>query len=136
METTDFGTIQIRAFEASEALPIQNATVKITGSDEYNRDIQISQLTDSDGMTKAIPLPAPPANLSMSPGAVLEPYSVFDVEIVKDGYYPKRIFNVPIFAGIKAMLPIEMLPLTYNKDGSIIQLKGLNSIIYENENLN
>ena len=131
----DYGIIQIRAYRASEALPIQNAAVKITGSGEYNSDIQISQLTDNDGITPEIRVPAPAASLSTSPNASSQPYSVYDVEIAKEGYYPKRIVNIPIFAGIKAMLPIEMIPLAYSEDGKVIPLDNLNAIIYENENL-
>ena len=136
MQTSDYGTIQIRAYSASEALPVVDASVKISSAGESNRDLQFSLLTDIDGLTKELMLPAPSARLSMSPGASSLPYSEFDIEIVKDGYYPKKILNVPIFAGTRAILPIEMLPLSYQDDGSVIPLKNLNSIIYENEKLN
>jgi hypothetical protein len=131
----DYGVIQVRTFRASEALPIKNASVKITGSDEHNTDIQISELTNSDGITPEIRLPAPSASLSMFPNAASQPYSNFDVEIVKEGYYPKKILNIPIFAGIKAVLPIEMIPLVYSENGDIKPLNNLNSVIYENDKL-
>ena len=131
----DYGAMQVRVFRASEALPIQNASVKITGSDEYNGDIQISLLTDNDGVTPTVNLPAPPPELSRSPGAKSQPYSTFDVEIVKAGYYPKKIISIPIFAGIKAVLPIEMIPLSYSETGDVIRLENLNSVIFENEML-
>lgn len=132
---SDYGTLQVRAFRASEALPIENALVKVTGSGEDNGDIQISQLTDSDGITPEIKLSAPPPALSMSPNAAAQPYSTFDVEIIKEGYYVKKILNVPIFSNIKATLPIEMLPFAYSEKGNVIQLNNINSVIRENDNL-
>ena len=132
MNNSDYGTLQIRAYRASEALPIHNAVVKIVGSGEYNTEIMISKLTDHDGLTEEIALPTPNISLSLSPSPPSVPYSVFDIDVVKEGYYPKKIFNVPIFAGAKAVLPIEMIPVAYDEDGAIIPIKNLNSIIYEN----
>ena len=132
MNTTDYGTLQIRTYRASEALPIHNTVVKIVGSGEYNSEIMISRLTDVDGLTEEIPLPTPNKSLSLSPSPPSVPYSVFDVDVVKEGYYPKKIFNVPIFAGTKAVLPIEMVPVAYDENGAVIPIKNLNSIIYEN----
>ena len=61
--------------------------------------------------------------------------AVYNVELVKDGFYPKRIDSVPIFSGTTAVLPIEMIPIAYKDNGEIIPKDNLNSIIYENENL-
>ena len=132
MNNSDYGTLQIRAYRASEALPIHNAVVKIVGAGEYNTEIMISKLTDHDGLTEEIALPTPNISLSLSPSPPSVPYSVFDIDVVKEGYYPKKIFNVPIFAGAKAVLPIEMIPVAYDENGAVIPIKNLNSIIYEN----
>ena len=133
MSSNDYGILQIRVYRASEALPIRNAVVKITGADEYNTDIMISELTDIDGLTKEIPLQTPARYLSLSPNPASSPYSVYDVDITKAGYYPKKIFNVPIFAQTKASLPIEMIPVAYDQNGAVIPLENLNSVIYEND---
>lgn len=131
----DFGNIKVRTSTASGALPVEGALIKIYGTDEYNKDVMYSVLTDSNGITREISLPAPSKSYSTSPGAQEAPYAVYNVELVKDGYYPKRIDNVPIFSGTTAVLPIEMIPLTYANDGSVIPQYNLNSTIYENENL-
>ena len=135
MDNKEYGIMQIRTTRASEALPLEGALVKITGSGEDNTYVKYSEITNQDGLTKELKLPTPSKSLSMSPNATAIPYSVFDVEIVKDGYYPKKIVNIPIFSGIKAVLPIEMIPLAYSENGEIIHLKNLNSIIYENQHL-
>ena len=135
MNYENFGNIRIRTYTAAGALPIDGVLVKIYGADEYNRDVMYSLITDENGITKEISLPAPPRAYSAAPGAKEMPYSVYNVELSKSGFYPKRIDNVPIFNGIDAVLPIEMIPLSYNQDGTV-QIQGnLNSVIYENENL-
>ena len=135
MNYENFGSMRIRTYAASGAIPIDGALVKIYGIDDYNGDVAYSLLTDADGITRAVSLPAPPKAYSSAPGAKENPYSVYNVEIAKEGFYPKRIDNVPIFNGISAVLPIEMIPLSYNSDGTVIRQSNLNSTIYENENL-
>ncbi len=135
MDYTGIGQLQARIFTASDALPIENATVKIKGAGENYRDIQYSLLTDVDGITKVVTLPTPSKNFSLSPSAAEFPYAVYDVEIAKEGYYTKRIHDVPIFDSIKAILPIEMLPLIYNSDGEIVKIENIDSTITENPRL-
>lgn len=135
MNFENFGNMRIRTYTAAGALPIDGALVKIYGTDDYNKDIIYSLLTDEDGITKEVSLPAPPKVYSASPGAKESPYSVYNVEITKNGFYPKRIDNVPIFNGIRAVLPIEMIPLSFAEDGSVVKQNILNSTIYENEHL-
>lgn len=135
MNYENFGNIRIRTYTAAGALPIDGVLVKIYGADEYNRDVTYSLITDENGITKEISLPAPPRAYSAAPGAKEMPYSVYNVELSKSGFYPKRIDNVPIFNGIDAVLPIEMIPISYNQDGTVQSQGNLNSVIYENENL-
>ena len=135
MNSENYGSMRIRAYTASGALPTDGVLVKIYGTDDYNKDIIYSLLTDENGVTRSVSLPAPPRVYSSSPGADECPYSVYNVELVKDGFYPKRIDNVPIFNGVNAVLPIEMIPLTYGNDGAVVPQKNLNSTVYENEHL-
>ena len=135
MNYDSFGNLRVRTFTAAGALPIENALIKIYGAESYNNGIAYSLLTDNDGITQELSLPAPLKLYSASPGAKESPYAVYNVEIAKDGFYPKQIENVPIFSGTSAVLPIEMIPLSYMKNGDIAPQSNLNSIIYENEHL-
>ena len=135
MKYEDFGYIRVRTYAADGALPIEGTIIKIYGADDYDKGVMHSLLTDSNGITVQVALPTPAKSYSVAPGAAEAPYSVYNVELAKDGYYPKKIDNVPIFAGTSALLPIEMVPLKYESDGSIIPQYNLNSVIYENDNL-
>lgn len=129
------GQIRIRTYTAAGALPVEGTLIKIYGTDDYNKDVKYSLLTDSNGITEKISLPTPLKQYSMAPDSQESPYSVYNVELAKDGYYPKRIDNIPIFSDTNALLPIEMIPLSYAENGDIIPNDNLNSTIYENENL-
>ena len=129
------GSIRIKTYTATEALPVSGTLVKIYGTDDYNKDIKYSLITDSNGITEKISLPTPNKSYSTSPGAKESPYAVYNVELVKDGFYPKRIDNVPIFSDTTALLPIEMIPLSYDEEGTVIPNNNLNSTIYENDKL-
>ena len=133
MENKNYGTLQIRSYTASGALPVKEAVVKITGAEESNGYIQYSVLTDSDGITKQIPLPTPLKEYSLSPNPKETPYSIYDATISKEGYYTKVIKSIPIFEFTNAFLPIEMIPLSYDETGKIRALANMNTTVYENE---
>lgn len=135
MKYDSTGNIKVRTYVASDAMPLSGVVVKIYGTDDYNRDVLYSLITDSNGLTKEISLPTPPKSFSTSPGAAESPYSVYTVELVKDGFYPKIISNVPIFSDTTALLPIEMIPFIYTTNGELVPQENLNSTIYENEHL-
>ena len=136
MKYDSTGFLQIAAFTASGALPSPNITVRITGSDEENIGVDYSLITDRDGLSDILSLPAPSLSYSLNSGSPEQPYAKYNVEASGDGYYSKRIYDVAIFSGIKSLLPLEMIPdagITRN----VSPPKSTNfSIITENEDLN
>ena len=104
------GKLRIRANTAGGALPIHGARVKIYGAEESNRDVIYLLLTDSDGTTASVSLPAPDKSLSQSPSPAESPYSIYNVEISANGYYTRKINNLPIFSGIESYQIVGMIP--------------------------
>ena len=110
------GYLKIRVTEAGGALPLKDAMVIIS---EYTRDendvdageVLYSLRTDEGGLTPTIALPAPPSSESMSPGAY-QPYSIYNVFVMLDGYVPVEGVGVPIFSGVTAIQPINMVPVS------------------------
>lgn len=128
----DYGTLLIRAYVAESAVPVADVEVSIRGADASNKDVIYYVITDSDGVTDRIKLPAPSASLSLAPSPGALPYSNYDLEITKDGYYTKNIRSVPIFAGVSADLPVNMIP---NTEGSEFPIGNINAVITENPRL-
>ena len=124
-----YGKLQIRAYVANGALPVEGADVLIEGVDESNRDNRYFVRTDVDGVTSELSLSTPGVVYSLSPEPNEQPYSTVDVTISKDGFYTKKISGVPIFAGINAVLPVNMIPIT---NGNSYPIGNIDAKIYEN----
>lgn len=104
------GTMSVRVYTAGGALPIENAIIRITGAEEANRDVYYSLLTDRDGITDTVLLPAPKKFLSQSPEPAEAPFAIYDVEVSKDGYFSRRIYGNQVFADTNSELLIELTP--------------------------
>ena len=111
MNFDESGTLTVRVYTAGGAIPIEGTIIRITGAAEENRFYESELITDSDGVTARISLPAPKRTLSLSPGAPEIPYSVYDLIITAPGYYEKRIYGLAIFSGVESIQPIAMIPL-------------------------
>ena len=93
-------------------------------------------MTDENGATQPILLPAPPRALSLSPDNTEDAYAKYDVEIFKEGYYRKKLFDIAMFSGITSILPINMIPTTpYNTSENAPQ-GSESSVITESLNEN
>ena len=104
------GKIRVRAYTAGGALPIEGATVRIMGAEEDNRLISYSLLTDRDGLTEAVELPAPSISYSLSPNPDEKPYAIYDIEVTAPGYYSKIINGLSVFSGVESVQLINMIP--------------------------
>ena len=130
----NFGIFTVRAYTAGGGLPVEGAIVRIFGAEEINRNISHSLLTDKDGSTREIQLPAPTRNKSLSPDPTGPAYSLYNVEVDKEGFYSKKIFGSSVFAGVKSLLLVNMIPVS---DGgkSDYPRGNVNTVIPENNNL-
>ena len=129
------GTLIINTSAAGGALPVSQTVVRIIGSVEENRDVQYSVLTDVDGVTEKITLPAPPRELSLSPGSPEPSYSLYNIEISAPGYYTKRIYDVAVFEGEETIQPVNMIPIAVHSNNVTYPRDNLNTYVRENEML-
>ena len=129
------GYIQINAFTAAGALPAPAVSVRIIGSDEENIDFDYTLVTGRDGVTEIISAPAPSASYSNAPNPAEQPYAKYSVEAYGDGYYPKKLYDVSVFSGIKSFIPLEMIPdATLRRNVNPPSSSNV-SVITENEDL-
>lgn len=125
------GKLRIRAYTAGGALPVENALVKIRGAEEDNRLVAYTLVTDFDGLTPEVTLPAPSLKYSLSPDPSEAPYSVYDVEISAPGYYTKRISGLTVFPGVNSIQLVNMIP--YSGEGYEDYPRGnINMVIPDN----
>ena len=125
------GKLRIRAYTAGGALPVENALVKIRGAEEDNRLVAYTLVTDFDGLTPEVTLPAPSLEYSLSPDPLEAPYSVYDVEMSAPGYYTKRISGLTVFPGVSSIQLVNMIP--YSGEGYEDYPRGnINMVIPDN----
>ena len=125
------GKLRIRAYTAGGARPVENALVKIRGAEEDNRLVAYTLVTDFDGLTPEVRLPAPSLEYSLSPDPLEAPYSVYDVEISAPGYYTKRISGLTVFPGVNSIQLVNMIP--YSGEGYEDYPRGnINMVIPDN----
>lgn len=133
MSTEDVGFLTVRTYTAGGALPVEGSIVLIKGADEERADLRISLLTDRSGLTDKASLPAPSRTASLSPGGGEGSYASYDIEVTRDGFYPKIIKSVPIFSGVSATLPVNMIPTSIYGEDSFINEEQKSTVITENE---
>lgn len=113
-EKTDYnylneGYLVVKVYTASGFIPIDGATVNISGSDEQNSDFEIIMATDDSGATETISLPAPSPALSLSASSA-QPYATYSIEIEKENFFSHMDFNVAIFSGITSIQSVYLIP--------------------------
>ena len=106
------GYIIVKVATASGAIPVEGATVIIRGNEEQNSSILLSFLTNNDGLTLRSALPAPSREESMTPNGSRPPFATYNIDVLKEGYYPQYYQNVPIFDGITAVQNANVIPIS------------------------
>lgn len=112
MENTAKGFLKVRVTRAGGTLPVEGAVVTISeygGESGEGDGILYSLRTDRGGLTETVSLPAPALVDSTSPGNV-QPFATYNVEVKYGGFYPVELVGVPVFAGIVAVQPVDLLP--------------------------
>lgn len=133
MDYNSYGTLNVRTSIASGALPVPKTVIRIFGVDEGNRFVEYSVLTDVDGSTQRITLPAPEKIYSTAPFSPEVPYALYDIEASADGYYTKRIKNVAIFPDTNTSQIINMIPISISNGGALYPKGNLDATVKENE---
>ncbi len=116
-EPSGNGYLIVHVTTARGAIPLEGALVTVRDyTPEFTEprgDVIVSLVSGRDGNTERITLHAPAKNDSLSPGNGT-PFSVYNLEVRLDGYRGQSYFALPIFDGITAVQPVDMIPLSEN----------------------
>lgn len=129
------GLLRVNTYTAGGALPISSAIIRIIGNSEENSYIQYSVLTDIDGVTEIISLPAPSREYSQNPGSPEQSYALYDIEITAPGYYTKKLYDVAVFEGTETIQSVNMIPLPMMDSDVTYPRDNLTAVSKENERL-
>jgi len=122
--------LSIEARAADQGIPVEGAKIYIVpsgqGSEVSDTFYSNYLLTDSSGNTGFIRFETPDTSLTDNINNTLTPYSLVDVYVVADGFFPTRITGVQIYGDTQSVLPISLIPVS----GSYAATNG-GTIIYE-----
>ena len=111
LENSERGSLKIQAFASDRSFGIGSARVMVFIELPGGNVAVFDGLTDVDGTTQPILLPAPPRSLSQSPaqsGARL-PYAVYSIYVEHPDFVREVFTNVPVFSGVESIQPVRML---------------------------
>lgn len=106
-----WGFLQFDVFTAGGAYPVQGALITVTKQLPSGSGLVRILFSNRSGRTATIALPAPSRSFSQSPGSTTRPFSEYSVTVRAKGYYTIRDIKIPIFAGVKTVQPIDLIPL-------------------------
>lgn len=110
-KNTGRGTILFRVYTAREAMPIAGAKCviykKIGGKSQELHTL----ITDSSGQTRSEVLPAPPKELSQSYENSVQPFSLYDATVNKEGFAEVILRDIPVFDGVQSIQRVAMVPV-------------------------
>jgi hypothetical protein len=114
----NYGTLIVWAQSASEAIPIEGATVIVRLARENGEsDLFRVLTTDESGLTVPIRIETPSPAESLSPGGK-KPYSEISTEVTATGFYSVINTGIPIYPGITSIQPVRMIPIPTREDGT------------------
>jgi hypothetical protein len=125
-ENPKTGYLKVEVFAANRALPITNARVTVSKKLKDEQRMLKVLLTDINGQTETIPLPAPDKLISEKPGMGI-PYSTYTIKVEQPNFLPLEDFDVPIFEGITSIQPVELTPTTIldHKEETVTEKENL-----------
>ena len=127
------GRLVVWVTASNGGIPIENALVTVYNADNAGEAVAVRS-TDMDGRTEIMELDAPPRELSETPeNGGVRPYSIYNVDVRKDGYFDVANQEVPVFDGILAVLPVNMIPLSEGDSSELEPQSGINIKVTEPE---
>lgn len=115
------GYIVVQVSSADSAVPVPDANVTVSSTDENGEKLVKVMKTNRNGKTEPLPVEAPPVENSLTPQGVNR-FFKYNIRVDYPGYYTVENLNVPVFEGQTSIQPVAMIPLGENSErGRIVR---------------
>ena len=122
---TGTGFLVVQVTTASSAIPLEGASVTVSGTENGRTDVLFELKTQSDGKTPRVALNAPARTGSQAPSSI-PPFATYNISVVLQGYEQAIYNEVPIFDGITAIQQADLIPVPQNRYPDGFTVKGPN----------
>lgn len=102
---------------ARGALPVPNAQVIVTRLIDNEELLEQVARTDMSGYSPLFTLPAVSGIYSLSPDNIA-PFTFYNMYVRAEGFYPILLREIPMYGGITAVQPVDLIPITEGDDGN------------------
>lgn len=106
---TGRGSLMFRVYTGREAVVIEGAECVITKTTDGGVHTVARLLTDESGQTPSQELPAPPKELSQQAENTIQPFALYDAEVIKPGFVHVVLKDVPVFDGVQSVQRVFMI---------------------------
>lgn len=113
------GFITVNVTTATGSFPVPGAEVMISQITDSGDTVLYRYVTDESGQTPLSILPTAELSNSLSSESSGPDYTLYNVTVTSEGYYPLVSLNIPVFTGITSRQPMVLIPLTASGDAGI-----------------
>lgn len=103
----DTGYIQVLATASNAQIPLEDVAITVTTPDGTAIAMRI---TDRNGLTAPIEIPAPEVSAGLTPDTGIRPYTPVNVYARKEGYEQTENENLQVFPNTTTRLTLQMIP--------------------------
>ena len=114
---SSYGYLRVYVRSSVQARPLAGAAVSIRYTGDPSSSLE-EAVTDSDGRTEAIRLPAPPLEYSLQLGEP-QPYAEYTLDIRAEGYEPLTASGVEILPDVTAVYEASLQPASPDGSASV-----------------
>lgn len=107
---TGGGSLVFMVFTARDALPVKGASITVTTRIDGEPHEMFTTTTNNSGETPAKNLPAPSKELSQDFDNEIQPFSLYDASVSKDGFTRVILRDIPVFDGVRSIQRVAMIP--------------------------
>lgn len=106
---TGRGSLMFKVYTGREAVVIEGAECVITKTTDGGVHTVARLVTDESGQTSSQELPAPPKELSQHSENTIQPFALYDAEVIKPGFVHVVLKDVPVFDGVQSVQRVFMI---------------------------
>ena len=135
---SESGSLRVETYAADRSFGIGSARVMVFIELPGGNVAVFDGITDNDGVTESIRLPAPPRELSQHPQTDENqrlPYATYSIYVEHPDFVRSVFTNVPVFSGVESIQPVRMLAKVdgVNEPEPIVVNEGSNFALIDRE---